>query len=323
MFAMLGIDALAAPEKCDALAQKLNSQPLRDLDEKRYEACLRIQQQKDRVVFLAERTDTLEIFAEALSRRGHHTNFVVGNQTKGDERAVKAIFGSGPDGFRRITHGKSVESYFRPGGKNAPEGPASVFLTYKMAEGINLQSADTLVLLGVTSNLKELIQGLGRIDRIDSQFGIVNYHLVDIPVGQFASDEKVTNRIENYRTLAGEELIDAVQEVGSDDTEVILESVTRYLGSARRLRDNNFHDVLARTKEMISPERYGLISKARIEGTWGAELALLSARESFTALHLKGVDKPTSFFPPRLLLLRPSETGLTVGARSAGLRKDP
>ncbi|WP_272011476.1 DEAD/DEAH box helicase family protein [Roseovarius sp. ZX-A-9] len=312
MFGLLGVDALAAPEKCDALAQKLNSRSLREVDEKRYEACHRIQQQMDRVVFLAERTDTLEIFAEALSRRGHHTNFVVGNQTKGDERAVKAIFGNGPDGFRRITHGKSVESYFRPGGKNAPEGPASVFLTYKMAEGINLQSADTLVLLGVTSNLKELIQGLGRIDRIDSQFGVVNYHLVDIPVGQFASDEKVTNRIENYRTLAGEELIDAAQEVGSDDTEVILESVTRYLGSARRLRDNNFHDVLARTKETISPERYGLISKAKIEGTWGAELALLSARESFTALHLKGVDKPTNFFPPRLLLLRPSETGLLL-----------
>lgn len=312
MFGLLGIDALAKPEKCVALAQKLNSQMLNEVDEKRYDACHRIQQQVDRVVFLAERTDTLEIFAEALSRRSHHTNFVVGNQTKGDERAVKAIFGNVPDGFRRITNGKSLESYFRPGGKNAPEGPASVFLTYKMAEGINLQSADTLILLGVTSNLKELIQGLGRIDRIDSQFGIVNYHLVDIPVGQFASDEKVTNRIKNYRTLAGEELVDAVQEVGSDDTEVILESVTRYLGSARRLRDNNFHDVLARTKEKISPERYRLISKAKIEGTWGAELALLSARESFTALHLNGVNKPTSFFPPRLLLLRHSEAGLTL-----------
>ncbi len=312
MFGLLGIDALAVPEKCDALAQMLNSQTLRELDEKRYDACHGIQQHMDRVVFLAERTDTLEIFAEALSRRGHHTNFVVGNQTKGDERAVKAIFGSGPDGFRRITHGKSVESYFRPGGKNAPDGPASVFLTYKMAEGINLQSADTLVLLGVTSNLKELIQGLGRIDRIDSQFGIVNYHLVDFPVGQFASDDKVANRIANYRTLAGEELIDAVQEVGSEDAEVILESVIRYLRSTRRMRDNNFHDVLARIKEKISPARYGLISKARIAGTWGAELALLSARESFTGLHLKGVDKPTSFFPPRLLLLRPSETGLLL-----------
>lgn len=312
MFAMLGLDLVAVAEKCEALARKLSSQPLRDLDEKRYDACLRIQQEKDRVVFLAERTDTLEIFAEALSQRGRHTNFVVGNQTKGDDRAVKAIFGSGPDGFRRIKDGKSVESYFRPGGRNAPEGPASVFLTYKMAEGINLQSADTLVLLGVTSNLKELIQGLGRIDRIDSQFGIVNYHLVDMPVGQFASDEKVANRIENYRTLAGEELIDAVQEDGSDDTEVILESVTRYLGSTRRLRDNNVHDVLARTRQRISPDRYDLIRKARIDGTWGAELALLSSRERFTALHLTGVEKPTSFSPPRLLMLCPSGEGLVV-----------
>jgi superfamily II DNA or RNA helicase len=312
MFSMLGLDAKKVPETCNALAIKLSSQTLRDLDEKRYEACLRIQQMKDRVVFLAERTDTLEIFAEALSRRGHHTNFVVGNQTKGDERAVKAIFGNGPDGFRRIKQGKSVESYFRPGGKNAPEGPASVFLTYKMAEGINLQSADTLVLLGVTSNLKELIQGLGRIDRIDSQFGIVNYHLVDIPVGHFASDEKVTNRIENYRTLAGEELIDAVQEVGSEDAEVILESVIAYLGSSRRLRDHNFHDVLARTKERIAPERYGLISKARIEGTWGADLALLSAREGFTALHLKGLNTPGKFVPPRLLMLQHSTNGLVL-----------
>ena len=93
----------------------------------------------------------------AASRRVQHTNFVVGNQTKGDERVVKAIFGRRPDSFRRITHGKFVDSYFRPGGKNAPEGPASVLLTFKMAEGINLQSADTLVLLGVTSNLKKLI----------------------------------------------------------------------------------------------------------------------------------------------------------------------
>ncbi|WP_424931223.1 DEAD/DEAH box helicase family protein [Amaricoccus macauensis] len=312
MFGLLGIDPLVPTMKCDALAKKLASQPLRDLDEKRYEACLRIQNQKDRVVFLAERTDTLEIFAEVLSRRGDHANFVVGNQTKGDERAVKTIFGKGPDSFRRITQGKAVESYFRPGGKNAPPGPASIFLTYKMAEGINLQSSDTLVLLGVTSNLKELIQGLGRIDRIDSQFGLVNYHLVDIPVGHFASDEKVANRIENYRTLAGEELIDALQELGSEDTEVILESVVAYLRSSRRLRNANFHDVLSRTRDLIPSEHHYLISRAKIKETWGAELALMSARETFTALHLKGVDKPTSFFPPRLLLLRSSEGGFVL-----------
>jgi len=312
MFSLLGIDQPGPTNTCDALGKKLEAKPFKELDERRYQACLDIQATKDRVVFLAERTDTLEIFAEALSRKGQHTNFVVGNQTKGEDRAVKAIFGDGPDGFKRIVTGKSVEQFFRPGGRKAPKGPASVFMTYKMAEGINLQSADTLVLLGVTSNLKELIQGLGRIDRIDSQFEIVNYHLVDVPVGQFASDEKIAQRIENYKTLSGEELIDAVQEEGSEDAEVILESVVEYLRAPRRLRSNNLHDVLSRTRLAITPARYELITKARIEGTWGAELALLSARESFTALHLKGTDKPTSFLPPRLIILEHDKDGIQL-----------
>ncbi|WP_108839458.1 DEAD/DEAH box helicase family protein [Tateyamaria sp. Alg231-49] len=312
MFAALGIAEPEPTKKCDALNQKLGLSVLKELDEKRYEACLRIQEDKNRVVFLAERTDTLEIFAEALSRKGHHTNYVVGKQTKGEYRAVKAIFGDGPDGFKRIEQGKSVESYFRPGGKNEPKGSASVFLTYKMAEGINLQSSDTLVLLGLTSNLKELIQGLGRIDRIDSEFGVVNYHLVDVPVGQFASDEKITQRIENYKTLAGEALIDAVVEESTEDAELILESVVEYLRSPRRLRDNNFHDVLQRTKETIPEDRYNFIDKAKIQGTWGAELALLSARDKFTALHLKGLNKSNSFFPPRLILLKNEASSLTL-----------
>lgn len=312
MFSLLGIDLPGPTNTCDALSKKLLAKPLAELDERRYQACREIQATKDRVVFLAERTDTLEIFAEALSRKGRHTNFVVGNQTKGEDRAVKAIFGEGLDGFQRITAGRSVEQFFRPGGKKAPVGPASVFMTYKMAEGINLQSADTLVLLGVTSNLKELIQGLGRIDRIDSQFGIVNYHLVDVPVGQFASDEKIAQRIENYKTLAGEELIDAVQEERSEDAEVILESVVEYLRAPRQLRTNNLHDVLSRTRTAISPDRYDLITKARIEGTWGAELALLSAREGFTALHLTGTDKPNGFLPPRLIMLKNEKDGFRL-----------
>ncbi|WP_170592146.1 DEAD/DEAH box helicase family protein [Ruegeria arenilitoris] len=310
MFSMLGVDPLLQAVKCDELTKKLSSRAMHELDEKRYEACLRIQEKHERVVFLAERTDTLEIFAEALSRKGNHTNFVVGQETKGEDRAVKFIFGTGPDSFERIDEGKSVESYFRPGGRKAPKGPASIFMTYKMAEGINLQSSDTLVLLGVTSNLKELIQGLGRIDRIDSAFGKVNYHLVDVPVGFFASDEKVTKRIENYRTLAGENIVDAVLEDSAEDAEAILQSVVEYLRSKRNLRDNNFHDVLSRTKGSINQKRYQLIEKANVEGTWGAELALLPVKETFTALHLKGTNKSSSFLPPRLLLLRPSKKSL-------------
>jgi len=185
----------APTPKCDSLTTMLSSKPLRDIDRKRYRACAKIQETKGRVVFLAERTDTLDIFAEELSRIGRHTNFVVGNRQKGEGGALLDTCGVDAGSFKRIANGKSVESYFRPGGRKAPKGPASVFMTYKMAEGINLQSGDTLVLLGLTSNLKELIQGLGRIDRIDSEFEEVNYHLVDVPVGPVAELFRSFNRI--------------------------------------------------------------------------------------------------------------------------------
>lgn len=311
MFSALDIEHSPEAKNCEALTRKLNTRALAELDEKRYEACLRIQEGKDRVVFLAERIDTLEIYAEELSRRGQHSNYVVGTPAQDKQRAVDTIYGGTPDSFKRIKEGRSVESYFRPGGKNAPQGAASVFLTYKMAEGINLQSADTLVLLGATSNLKELIQGLGRIDRIDSSFSEVNYHLIDVPVGKFASDEKVAQRIENYKTLASEGNVQAVVEEDPEDSEAILSSTIEYLRSPRLLRPNNLHDVFEQTKKAISKERFDLVSRAKIDGTWGAELALLASRESFTALHLKGIDGHGRFYPPRLVLLQQKAEGFT------------
>ena len=286
----------------------LDSRPLRDIDRKRYRACAGIQERKDRVVFLAERTDTLEIFAEELSRMGRHTNFVVGNRQKDEASALTSLYGKDAGSFERIANGRSVESYFRPGGRKAPKGPASVFMTYKMAEGINLQSADTLVLLGLTSNLKELIQGLGRIDRIDSEFEEVNYHLVDVPVGRFASDEKIAQRIANYRALSGDELTQVIDRLETEDTEAILESVILYLRAPRVLRSNNFHDLLSRLSKEIVPSRLADVSKAKIQGTWGAELALVSGRETFTMLHLKGTVSRDSFLPPRLLMIRQNDS---------------
>ena len=298
----------APTPKCESLTKMLESRPLRDIDRKRYRACAGIQERKDRVVFLAERTDTLEIFAEELSRMGRHTNFVVGNRQKGEASALTSLYGKDAGSFERIANGRSVESYFRPGGRKAPKGPASVFMTYKMAEGINLQSGDTLVLLGLTSNLKELIQGLGRIDRIDSEFEEVNYHLVDVPVGRFASDEKIAQRIANYRALSGDELTEVIDRLETEDTEAILESVILYLRAPRVLRSNNFHDLLSRLSKEIVPSRLADVSKAKIQGTWGAELALVSGREAFTMLHLKGTDSRDSFLPPRLLMIRQNDS---------------
>ena len=165
------------------------------------------------------------------------------------------------------------------------------------------------MLLGLTSNLKELIQGLGRIDRIDSQFDEVNYHLVDAPVGRFASDEKIAQRIANYRALSGEELTEVIDKLETEDTEAILESVISYLRAPRVLRANNFHDLLSRLSKGITPSRLADVSKAKIQGTWGAELALLSGRDAFTMLHLKGTDGRDNFLPPRLLMIRQNGSG--------------
>ena len=124
------------------------------------------------------------------------------------------------------------------------------------------------MLLGLTSNLKELIQGLGRIDRIDSQFDEVNYHLVDAPVGRFASDEKIAQRITNYRALSGEELTEVIiDKLETEDTEAILESVISYLRAPRVLRANNFHDLLSRLSKGITPARLADVSKSKVQGT--------------------------------------------------------
>jgi hypothetical protein len=69
-----------------------------------------------------------------------------------------------PSGFTSIKDGERFESFFRPGGVNNNNEPASIFLSYTMAEGINLQSADGLVMLGITSSFQAMVDGHDRID---------------------------------------------------------------------------------------------------------------------------------------------------------------
>ncbi len=90
LFENLAVKTAPTP-KCDVLAKVLASKPLRDIDQKRYRACAAIQEKKERVVFLAERTDTLEIFAHELSKLGHHINYVVGNRQKSDASALSGL----------------------------------------------------------------------------------------------------------------------------------------------------------------------------------------------------------------------------------------
>ena len=271
-------------------------------------------QKHDRVVFLAERVNTLQLFAERLAQDGsdHQIYLVSGNVSKksddvDEENILRALLGIDTPSYKVISKGEDVERYFREDSNKRAEGKASLFMTYQMAEGINLQSCDTLVGLGITSNITNLIQGLGRVDRIDSPFRRVHYYLVDVPTPAVASDEKATQRLEKFRALTARERVARAPSV-SRDTEEIFRDTIDFLEERRSLRDKNYHDLLSSIRETIAPARYREIAALDIEGLWGAELAILPASRRMTILHLRGADGAGSgpgrrMAPPRLLMI--------------------
>ncbi|SEL62717.1 hypothetical protein SAMN05444413_11242 [Roseivivax marinus] len=306
----------AQTPSCDQLITLLSRPDIQRFDERRYSEALRIQARHRRVVFVAERIDTLEIFAAELAARrepgDEHVQYVATSDAvpagESRRRAREDIVGGETPGFAAIRQGHLIEEFFRPGGKRNDERSASVFLTYQMAEGINLQSADALVLLGVTSNLKDLLQGMGRIDRIDSLHARTHYYLLDVPVAAIASDEKVSRRLANYRALSGRERIERAEDAGGD-TQVILDSVAAYLREPRTLRSRNYHDLLSSTRALLAPERYDRIARTEIDGLWGAEIAVLEGSQAYTLLHLRGESaRREQFAPPRLLLVEEDGT---------------
>ena len=76
-------------------------------------------------------------------------------------------------------------------------------MTFQMAEGINLQRARALGIIGVTSDIKSMLQGLGRIDRIDSPHSKITYTTFDVPGLVLSSDKKGRDRIESIALLSG------------------------------------------------------------------------------------------------------------------------
>ena len=291
---------------CDAIAAALARPNIQALDEARAEGLREIQTRHDRIVVLAERIGTLRHMAQLLGTTGagaddaRHVCYVCASGAREDEDFLEATTGTGPAAFETVASGAKLERLFRPGGHAAPR--ATAFLTYAMAEGINLQSADALVLLGVTSNLTHLVQGLGRIDRIDSPHATIHYHLLDTPTPPLASDAKAFDRLVRRERLAG-------TSVDGFDGSAIIDAIERSLRAPRVLRQDNYHDRLETMWRDLDPERAAHIAKARIEGVWGARLALV-APGPITILHLRGEEGPGQFAPPRLLAIRPD--GLVI-----------
>lgn len=293
---------------CEAVAALLDAPALGDLDAARDAEMLRILDAHGRVVVLAERIDTLLrvaracVLGAAAGERDLRIVIVAAENARIRAAAVALRSDLGPGGSRIEAHhkGEAAEELFGHGGRRNDGGRAVIFLTYAMAEGINLQSTDALVVLGLTPDVKHVVQGLGRIGRIDSPHAGIRYYAVEATVGRLASDAKVARRIHSDRALSGAPLAT----VDTDPEPFDLQHYADHLRLPRAPRAGNVADQLGLLRDAAGAERIEQIERLEIQGLWGAELALLDGPRRRTILHVAGrADLSGLFAPPRLLVV--------------------
>ncbi len=197
--------------------------------------------------FLAERVGVLEVYANLLGgHRGRGPEvFVVAPGARSRQARNCTTFD--PERRRRNTLGSTASIAI-------PMATRAMFLTFQMAEGINLQTASALGILGVTSDIKSLIQGLGRIDRIDSPHSTIHYFTFDLPGLVLSSDKKARSRVENIALLSGvgaEELSEEIKEFAAGElTDLVLNQIKK----PRILRSNNYFDQVEALKREVSDD---------------------------------------------------------------------
>jgi len=288
---------------CDRISRLLESPLLDTIDETRAEAMKAIMKKHGHVIFLAERVGVLEVYARLLA----------GNRGRGPEVFVVAP-GAKIKTTKKLLHlrsGAEAQKYFGIDGQHVDiMRPRAMFLTFQMAEGINLQMASALGVVGVTSDVKSLIQGLGRIDRIDSPHSKIHYYTFDLPGLILSSDHTARKRVANIALLSGvgaEDLPSELVEFAAGDlTDLVLEQVRK----KRILRQNNFFDLIETLRRMVPSNVISRVRDAAPKGLWGADLCLLSAGSPVTIILLGGrTGTPTdpSVLPPRLIAIRQHE----------------
>lgn len=294
------IDSSSANPICDRIGRLLNHPALDAIDVQRAEQMREILNKHGHAIFLAERIGVLEVYAHLLG----------GQRGRGPEVFVVAP-GAKIKAGKRLHHlrsGADAQEYFGLNGKHCnPTAQRAMFLTFQMAEGINLQTASALGILGVTSDIKSLIQGLGRIDRIDSPHSKIHYFTFDLPGLVLSSDKKARERVENIALLSGvgaDELpAELVEFAAGDLTDLVLAQIRK----PRILRQNNYFDQLEQLRRAVPDDVMHRVRTAKPQGLWGAELCQLAAPQPITILMLGGRTgdlRHPHVQPPRLLLLK-------------------
>lgn len=285
---------------CDRISRLLNHPCLNTIDEARADIMREILRTHGHAIFLAERVGVLEVYAKLLA----------GQRGRGPEVFVVAP-GARIKAGKKLHHirsGSEAQEYFGIDGKKVdPMKPRAMFLTFQMAEGINLQLASALGIIGVTSDIKGLIQGLGRIDRIDSPHSRIHYYTFDLPGLVLSSDRKARARVASIALLSGVGADDLPSELvefsAGDLTDLVLKQVKK----PRILRPNNYFDQIETLRRKVPVDVLERVKKAKPRGLWGADLCLLSSKEPVTILFLGGrTGSPTdpTVLPPRLIAVR-------------------
>lgn len=296
----LPLDRRTTTPICDRIGELLTGRELDPIDEQRAEHMVEMLNQYRQVIFLSERIGVLDVYARLLaSRKG----------PKPDVILVAANNRLGPGtGITIARNGAEAQEYLALDGKKASDDRRrAMFMTFQMAEGINLQRARALGIIGVTSDIKSMLQGLGRIDRIDSPHSKITYTTFDLPGLVLSSDKKGRDRIESIALLSGVGAADLADEYldfsAGDLTDLILEQHKK----PRPLRPNNLFDLLEDMRRKLPNDLLRTMERIKPKSLWGADLCLLAGKPPMTIVALGGRAPSlteSSYFPPRLLAIR-------------------
>ena len=285
---------------CDRITRLLNDSSLDGIDETRAEEMRAILRKHGHAIFLAERIGVLEVYARLIA----------GQRGRGPEVFVVAPGARIKTGkkLRHLRSGAEAQEYFGIDGRHVdPLKSRAMFMTFQMAEGINLQVASALGIVGVTSDVKSLIQGLGRIDRIDSRHSRIHYYTFDLPGLVLSSDRTARARVANIALLSGVGADDLPSEIvefaAGDLTDLVLDQIRQ----PRILRPGNYFDVVEALRRSVPEDVLERIRNAEPRGLWGADLCLLASVEPALILLLggrTGGPADPTVLPPRLLAVR-------------------
>ena len=286
------------------------------LDDERVRQLSRIAERHRTVVFVSERTIVLQYFASKLATLLRPSGFgtFLATDRFDAEFQEHHLGGKNPDVqlFAGANASARLQAEFdrRTVAKDSELAQKLAFTTYKRAEGINLQAASAVVLIGVGADVKMLRQALGRIDRVDSPHPHITYYTLSLDGLGVRSDEVAKRRLrEGLQFTHGT----AHKPADPNERADMVDALLKQNDLPRTPHSTNTYDCLWKLELEVPNIVRDTVGSSRLQGPWGIELSKLEGDAAYTVFCLRGVEARESaggFGPPRLVLVR--DDGLTV-----------